>query len=268
MSTRLKSLYVVYIILLLCRDSVVAEEPVNFKITDTLLICSSWLASVITKVCDNTYKIVKRDTSVLMEKMAPKSVQEQKTKLLSLEKERWRRVRRQIATECCDNPCTVATIIMYCPNDSRVIRENPDLFEVEDCDFTLIIPKPLYRPGFTLNLHKILIVYLHHFGKHRLMKIVVIWSLTFLVLIVDVKAEDKVTLCGTELAKARVLLCYGADYVMKRRIPSLYDMERELERRLWRHYQGAGVRWERNKRGLVDECCLKPCSTDVILSYC
>ncbi|XP_060801935.1 bombyxin A-2 homolog [Amyelois transitella] len=129
MATRVETLYVVYIILLLCRNNVFAVEPVNYKINDTILICSRWLGRTLANVCDNDYKIVKRDTSILMEKMAPKSVQEQKTKQRLLEKERWRRFRRQIVSECCDNPCTVGEILSYCPNDSKVVRENPQLFE-------------------------------------------------------------------------------------------------------------------------------------------
>nr|AXY04260.1 insulin-like peptide 2 [Spodoptera exigua]AXY04263.1 insulin-like precursor polypeptide 2 [Spodoptera exigua] len=38
----------------------------------------------------------------------------------------------------------------------------------------------------------------------------------------------------------------------------------------WSGRRGSlSANWSRYKRdGLVDECCLKPCTTDVILNYC
>ncbi|KAM3967366.1 uncharacterized protein ACR2FA_011714 [Aphomia sociella] len=118
-----------YIAIILNKNIVYAEEVMTFKITDTVFTCSVWLSALIDRVCDNVYKIVKRDTSILMEKLAPKSVQEQKIKQRKLAEQRWRRVRRQVAAECCDRPCTVGNIIMYCPDDAKLLRENPNLFD-------------------------------------------------------------------------------------------------------------------------------------------
>ncbi|KAM3967232.1 bombyxin B-10-like [Aphomia sociella] len=87
--------------------------------------------------------------------------------------------------------------------------------------------------------------------------------------------EDKVNLCGSELAKARVLLCFGAEYVLKRSSSETFELTKEYEDQnpepawLWRGRHGAhAARWSKNKRGLVDECCFKACKTNVILSYC
>ncbi|XP_059052783.1 bombyxin A-3 homolog [Achroia grisella] len=128
-SRRIQFQCCIYIAMILHKNDVYAEETKTYRITDKVFTCSGWLSLLINKVCDNVYKIVKRDTSLLMEKLTPKSVQEQKTKQRKLAKERWRRVRRQVASECCDRPCTVGNIIMYCPEDAKLLRENPDLFD-------------------------------------------------------------------------------------------------------------------------------------------
>ncbi|XP_059052786.1 bombyxin B-3-like [Achroia grisella] len=87
--------------------------------------------------------------------------------------------------------------------------------------------------------------------------------------------EEKVNLCGPELARARVLLCFGAEYVLKRSSSHSYepkeyeDQKPEEPTWLWSGRHGVhAARWAKNKRGLVDDCCLNPCTTDVILSYC
>ncbi|XP_013138829.1 PREDICTED: uncharacterized protein LOC106103593 isoform X2 [Papilio polytes] len=100
----------------------------TFKITDRVFSCSNWLSSLIDNICNNVYKIVKRDTSLMIEKMAPKDLQKSMYKQRLLTEEHWRRVRRQVASECCERACTVGNIIMYCPDDAKLLRENPDIF--------------------------------------------------------------------------------------------------------------------------------------------
>nr|AEE43937.1 insulin-like precursor polypeptide 2 [Spodoptera littoralis] len=87
--------------------------------------------------------------------------------------------------------------------------------------------------------------------------------------------QTPVILCGRQLANARVLLCYGKEYVNKRtRISPVSDfMPGEKMNEIdwpWSGRRGSlSANWSRYKRdGLVDECCLKPCTTDVILNYC
>lgn len=63
------------------------------------------------------------------DKLTPRSLHEQRKKERVLAEQRWRRVRRQIASECCDRPCTVANIIKYCPDDAKLLRERPDIFD-------------------------------------------------------------------------------------------------------------------------------------------
>nr|XP_034830165.1 uncharacterized protein LOC117987297 [Maniola hyperantus] len=120
--------YFVYIILLLHRNSTIVHATENtetFKMSDRVFTCSKWLSSVIENFCNNVYKIVKRDTSAMLDKLSPKDLMR---KQRHIAKERWRRVRRQVAAECCERPCTVGTIIMYCPDDAKLLRENPDIF--------------------------------------------------------------------------------------------------------------------------------------------
>ncbi|CAH2071448.1 unnamed protein product, partial [Iphiclides podalirius] len=123
--------YVLYVVLLLNRSSSVVygmDNSETFKITDRVFSCSKWLSSLIDNFCNNVYKIVKRDTSLMVEKMAPKDLQKGMYKQRILAEEHWRRVRRQVASECCERPCTVGNIIMYCPDDAKLLRENPDIF--------------------------------------------------------------------------------------------------------------------------------------------
>lgn len=65
----------------------------------------------------------------LTEKLAPKNLRRDLTRNRLLAEGRWRRVRRQVATECCLRPCTVADIIMYCPEDAKLLVENPGIFD-------------------------------------------------------------------------------------------------------------------------------------------
>ncbi|XP_049694845.2 bombyxin G-1 [Helicoverpa armigera] len=86
--------------------------------------------------------------------------------------------------------------------------------------------------------------------------------------------QTPVILCGRQLANTRALLCYGSDYVDKRnRIMTTDffpgDKANEIDWP-WTGRRGSlSANWSRYKRGgLADECCLKPCTTDVILKYC
>ncbi|XP_068631297.1 uncharacterized protein [Battus philenor] len=120
-----------YVVLLLSRNNNIASATENsetFKITDRVFTCSKWLSSLIDKFCNNVYKIVKRDTSLMIEKLAPKELQKGMYKQRLLTEEHWRRMRRQVASECCERPCTVGNIITYCPDDAKLLRENPDIF--------------------------------------------------------------------------------------------------------------------------------------------
>ncbi|CAH2105639.1 unnamed protein product [Euphydryas editha] len=122
----------VYIILLLCRNLTTIEGVENkkiYKMSDPVYTCSKWLSSLIYNICNNVYKIVKRDTSVMIDKLTPTDLlfknRNERRKIAEI---RWRRVRRQVASECCERPCTVENIIMYCPDDAKLLIENPDIF--------------------------------------------------------------------------------------------------------------------------------------------
>ncbi|XP_023949432.2 insulin-like isoform X2 [Bicyclus anynana] len=119
--------YLVYIIFFLQRNLMIvhAEETATIKMSDRVFTCSKWLSSIIDNLCNNAYKIVKRDTSAMLDKLSPKGL---KRKERYITDERWRRVKRQVASECCERPCTVRTIIMYCPDDAKLLTENPDIF--------------------------------------------------------------------------------------------------------------------------------------------
>ncbi|KAL0832711.1 hypothetical protein ABMA28_000893 [Loxostege sticticalis] len=128
----MKPLYAVYIVMILSQQyiSVLGQEGRLFHMTDTVFTCSSYLSALITNFCDNIFKIVKRDTnSVLIDRLTPRSLHELRNKERVLAQERWRRVRRQIASECCDQPCSVGNIIKYCPEESKLAKERPDIFE-------------------------------------------------------------------------------------------------------------------------------------------
>ncbi|XP_072939981.1 uncharacterized protein [Epargyreus clarus] len=122
--------YYVYVILILTKSYTFAyaENTEIFRMTDRVFTCSKWLSSIIDNFCNNVYKIVKRDTSVMMDKLTPKDLKRNRTKR-SVTEERWRRVRRQVASECCERPCTVGNIIMYCPDDAKLLQENPGIFD-------------------------------------------------------------------------------------------------------------------------------------------
>uniref|UniRef100_A0A2H1V285 SFRICE_002747 n=1 Tax=Spodoptera frugiperda TaxID=7108 RepID=A0A2H1V285_SPOFR len=124
-------LFQVYIVLLLFsnENSVYADQVRIYNLNDPVLSCSGWLSNIIFNICNNTYKIVKRDTSLMIEKMAPKALQKETARLQLVDEGQWRRVRRQVATQCCDRACTVADIITYCPNDAKLVQENPEIFE-------------------------------------------------------------------------------------------------------------------------------------------
>ncbi|KAJ8727460.1 hypothetical protein PYW07_001579 [Mythimna separata] len=121
--------YSVYIVMLLYSNESFVNANKVYNINDEVLSCSGWLSTIIFQFCNNTYKIVKRDTSVMIEKMAPKDLQIETSKQRLVDESHWRRVRRQVATECCLNPCTVADIIMYCPDDAKLFEDQPDIFD-------------------------------------------------------------------------------------------------------------------------------------------
>nr|XP_037868992.1 uncharacterized protein LOC119628374 isoform X2 [Bombyx mori] len=99
-----------------------------YSIHDKVTSCSGWLSTIIFNFCNNVYKIVKRDTSLMIEKMAPKDLQQDTTKQRLLGEGKWRRVRRQVANECCLRSCTVAELIRYCPDDALLVQEHPEIF--------------------------------------------------------------------------------------------------------------------------------------------
>ncbi|KAJ8733412.1 hypothetical protein PYW08_001710 [Mythimna loreyi] len=121
--------YSVYIVMILYSNESLADEDRVFNINDKVLSCSGWLSRIIFNFCNNTYKIVKRDTSVMIEKMAPKDLQKETNRQRIVDEAHWKRVRRQVATECCLNPCTVGDIIMYCPDDAKLVQDHPDIFD-------------------------------------------------------------------------------------------------------------------------------------------
>ncbi|XP_038220075.1 bombyxin G-1 [Zerene cesonia] len=99
-------------------------------------------------------------------------------------------------------------------------------------------------------------------------------ALLCFMIVVSAKKETPVTLCGRQLANARLLVCFG-EFVDKRTSPesifaALADGDKWLDGYMWSGRRGAlSADWSRYKRdGLADECCLKPCTTDVILNYC
>ncbi|CAG9560034.1 unnamed protein product [Danaus chrysippus] len=111
-----------FIFLLLLNRSSNAEDTEVYKMSDRVFTCSKWLSSVIDNFCNKVFKIVKRDASSLIDKLTPKDLRKHQNK------QRWR-VRRQVASECCERPCTVGNIIMYCPDDAKLLIEDPDIFD-------------------------------------------------------------------------------------------------------------------------------------------
>ncbi|XP_028039082.1 bombyxin D-1 [Bombyx mandarina] len=71
-------------------------------------------------------------------------------------------------------------------------------------------------------------------------------------------SEERHIYCGRYLAYKMADLCWRAGF----------------EKRSVAHYAGYGwpllpsLSEERGKRGIADECCLQPCTNDVLLSYC
>ncbi|XP_047528789.1 uncharacterized protein LOC125065301 [Vanessa atalanta] len=123
--------YIIYIMFILHRNVNAVEKTEDteiYKMTDKVFTCSKWLSAIIYNFCNNVYKVVKRDTS-LLDKLTPKDLLKIKNKRREFADVRWRRVRRQVASECCEKPCTVGNIIMYCPDDAKLLIENPNLFD-------------------------------------------------------------------------------------------------------------------------------------------
>lgn len=88
--------------------------------------------------------------------------------------------------------------------------------------------------------------------------------------------------CGRRLSNALVTLCSSEDYLVKRSLEFIpgTDLHKSKDEELIRAIDHNSVGWgwltaptvrglkARNKRGIVDECCYKPCSVDELMSYC
>ncbi|XP_026322178.1 bombyxin A-2 homolog [Hyposmocoma kahamanoa] len=131
----MKLLYIIVVIIIpICTSADNSKETttVTYRVSDQLIQCSQKLSKFIKSLCDKEYKIIKRDiSSVLMEKLMPEDLKIVNTRQRLLYAEHWRRVRRQIASECCNQPCTIGNIIWYCGNSSKLVVENPEVFEFE-----------------------------------------------------------------------------------------------------------------------------------------
>ncbi|XP_063360751.1 bombyxin A-3 homolog [Cydia amplana] len=127
----MNSLQYLFIITVLLGNNLLAlaqnETQPLIRLSDSVNKCSHRLSQMIANLCNNIYKIVKRDTrsSIMIDKLVPEELHEH-VKRARLK--RWRRVRRQVAKECCDRPCTVSNLLMYCPAESEVVKEHPDIF--------------------------------------------------------------------------------------------------------------------------------------------
>ncbi|XP_061711151.1 bombyxin A-3 homolog [Cydia pomonella] len=127
----MNSLHYLFIIMVLLGNNLVAlaqEEMQQLRLSDSINKCSHRLSQMIANLCNNLYKIVKRDTrsSRMIDKLVPEDLHEH---MKRARLKRWRRVRRQVANECCERPCTVSNLLMYCPPESRVVKEHPDMFD-------------------------------------------------------------------------------------------------------------------------------------------
>ncbi|XP_063377623.1 bombyxin A-3 homolog [Cydia fagiglandana] len=126
----MNSFQYLFIIMVLLENNFAApaqEETHQYRLSDPVNKCSHRLSQMIANLCNNMYKIVKRDTrsSIMIDKLVPEDLHEH-VKRARLK--RWRRVRRQVAKECCERPCTVSNLLMYCPAESEVVKEHPDIF--------------------------------------------------------------------------------------------------------------------------------------------
>ncbi|KOB77284.1 Insulin-like peptide 6 [Operophtera brumata] len=105
------------------------QDKKVFHINDVVSSCSSWLSTMIFDFCNNDFTIVKRDTSLMLEIMAPKNFQRDRLGRSLLSEGSWKRSKRQVANECCLRTCTVGDVIMYCPDDSKLLLENPGILD-------------------------------------------------------------------------------------------------------------------------------------------
>lgn len=71
-----------------------------------------------------------------------------------------------------------------------------------------------------------------------------------------VSAEKSKKFCGSDLSDSVARLCWSVEMVKR---GAGWWMSPEGGRML------GGIR---DKRGLVDECCFKPCTVDELLTYC
>ncbi|XP_047984205.1 bombyxin A-2 homolog [Leguminivora glycinivorella] len=120
------------IIMVLLGNSLMAlaqdEAQEAYKLSDSINKCSKRLSQMIANLCNNMYKIVKRDTrsSLMIDKLVPEELHEH-MKRSRLKRSR-RRVRRQLVDECCNQPCTISNLLMYCPPDAIIVKERPEIF--------------------------------------------------------------------------------------------------------------------------------------------
>lgn len=117
-------------------------------------------------------------------------------------------------------------------------------------------------------------------NKTRKMKtqiIILIVAITFVA-----GQEEPQIFCGRRLSNALLALCPSEDYLVKRSsefIPG-NGLHNTIDEGLTRGTDHNAVGWgwltaptvrgmkARNKRGIVDECCYKPCSVEELISYC
>lgn len=94
--------------------------------------------------------------------------------------------------------------------------------------------------------------------------------------------ESPQVFCGRRLSNALVTLCPSEDYLIKRSPEFIQgtNLHNSIDEDLIRGIDHNSIGWgwltaptargmkARNKRGIVDECCYKPCSVDELMSYC
>lgn len=56
----------IYVFIVITRSVNIVHGARTYSINDEVTSCSGWLATIIFNFCNNTYKIVKRDTSLMI----------------------------------------------------------------------------------------------------------------------------------------------------------------------------------------------------------
>ncbi|CAK1546103.1 unnamed protein product [Leptosia nina] len=95
--------------------------------------------------------------------------------------------------------------------------------------------------------------------------------------LVQAEQQAPVVLCGRELANARVLVCYGAEYVAKRASPqallAALDGDKWIGQLMWGGRRGAiSADWSRYKRGgprrrMLPQALHHRCHNELLLNY-